>query len=159
MAYWILKRVYSEKVGKKRQPYVWKPKKNFQIVTIPVTELSWQLFMKRIADRLGSGKYRIMRNHFKGESRGMKPVVYLELRGNGQYTIFKRYMQHKAIEGSIQPGFKNKNSRFAPRLSAHERRKAIKRAMLKEVYDGIPKKQTSIKFETVLGVKEFKRTF
>jgi hypothetical protein len=154
MTYWILKRVYSKKVGKHRQPYVWKPQKRFHIITIPTSRLGWEKFVQRIFKELGEGRYRIMRNHFRGESRGMKPVVYIDLQ-NGKYTITNRYTNFKAIEGELQPFFKQHERRR--RMTAQERLKEMKRKALKDLHDQLPKARTSYTIQTVRGPVTFPR--
>jgi len=103
--YWILKRVYSEKVAKGNSPWVWVPM-NFDVTTIPLTKLEWRQLMKRIVAELGEGTYRIMRSQFSGENNVWKPVVYFEVLNDARFRIVRRYTQYKAVPGKKQPFFK-----------------------------------------------------
>lgn len=105
MTYFILKRQYSERIARGNQPYVWVPLK-FHIVSIPVTETGWNIFIKRLHKKHGPGTYRILRTQFEREKNGWKPVIYFEITHHKQCTIIKRYTQFKAIPKKRQPFFK-----------------------------------------------------
>ena len=117
--YWLEQRIYSEKVARGNQPWVWYPITEFNIHSIPVTKTEWRQLMQQIVTEVGEGTYIIYRTQMKKEGKGFRPVVYFQVLDDYRYRFIRRYTNTKAGPGK-KPFFKEHikhNSFDAPSIS------------------------------------------
>jgi hypothetical protein len=127
--FWLMKRFFYEKVGRGRQPYIWKPV-DFPLQNIPTSKVGFKGLVNRIRQRWGPGRYFILREQFEGEKPMFRPVVYFVIRFDGKYRIVKRYTQFKAVDSDTQPFWKLHQRRLRLGMDMKERLRQMRRAIL-----------------------------
>jgi len=132
-AYWLLKRVYSEKAHHTRhyQPWIWKPLISFPIQSLPATKLGLSNLIKRIARQYGFGHYRILRNQFINEKPHFRAIVQFQVRPDLKWRITKRVTQNKANATEPDTYFKQRAKRLFITTDSQEQLRNRKRSMLK----------------------------
>jgi len=133
--YYMEKRYYSERAfyAPRYQPWVYRPLPSpyGELQELPRSKTGFTSLVRRLFWRHGSGRYKILRSRFFGESPGWKPVVLFHIRlGDGKYMILKRYTQYRSHEKDPQLWFKEHHRRLRINMDMKEVLAERRRRML-----------------------------
>jgi len=124
-----------------QQPYVWEtlPAPFGKLEAIPTSRFAFRSFVRRLLQRFGPGRYKILRQQFEDEKPQWKHVVYFIVRPDGKYRIVKRYTQYRSHPDETQAYWKQHERRILVTVDIKERLRQRQRTLLERLKHEVKK--------------------